>query len=192
MPADAPMDAAWSAMGFAAHPFAFTSRAADVLMAARALSRFGPLHERYCAIASEVLPPYPSEIAASHAASAFESTAGLAGVLVVEVEAPVPAPVGVAVDPPTEPPAAFAEDAGSAVVAPVGVVGGSDATTTAVGMFADDGKMSTSPSPPELLPRKAKIAPTIPSTPITPMIAMIGSELFEGLPAEVGGGGGAG
>ena len=73
-----------------------------------------------------------------------------------------------------------------------GVGTGSEATTTVVG--ADPpGRMIASPlSLPELLPLNAKIATTMPSTPSTATPATIGSALLCCLPAEVGGGGGAG
>lgn len=181
------MDAAWLATAFAPHFFALASRVADVLIAASALSRFGPLQDRYCEIAKEVLPPSAMEMAASHAASALGSTAGFDVVFCVvgDVEPP---PV---VDPPVAVPVEPLDPAGSAVAPVDEPAGGSEATTTAVGVVAE-GNVSTSPSPPELLPRKAKMTPTMPSNVITAMPAMMGTMLFdEGLPAA-GGGGGAG
>lgn len=150
-------------------------------MAASALLRLGPAHERYCEIASDVLVPRASEMAASQAASALGSTDGVGFDVVVVVDAVEPEP---AVEVPAAVPIVPVEDdAGSAVALLDGVVGGSDATTTAVGVVAD-GKVSTSPSLPELLlPLNAKMTPTMPSSVSTAMPAMMGIMLFDCLPA---------
>lgn len=179
------------ATALAPHFFEATSRAADVLMAASAALRLGPWQFRYCAIAKLVLAPRASEMAASQAVSAFGSTVGV-GFDVVFVEFGVDdPPLVVDVDVPVAEPVMPLEEAGSPVVFPDEPVGGSDATTTAVGVVAD-GKVSTSPSLPELLLLNAKMTPTMPSNVTTAMPAMMGTMLFDaGLPAA-GGGGGAG
>jgi len=131
-------------------------------------------------------------MAASHAASAFGSTAGV-GLDVVLLElVDVDPPLVVDVDEPVAEPVVPLEEAGSPVVFPDEPTGGSEATTTEVGVVAE-GNVSTSPSLPEPLPRKAKMTPTMPSNVTTAMPATMGTMLFdEGLPAAGAGGGGAG
>ena len=166
------MAAAWFATPFAAHFFDVASRVAEVLIAASAALRFGPAHVRYCEIASEVLAPRASEMAASHAASAFASTVDVVFGWASVGDAPVlDPPVGFVV---LELPSATAE------LDVAGVGGGSDATTTGTNDEAD-GIASTSPSEPELLLLKTKINPTMPSRPTTATIATMGNRLFEGL-----------
>lgn len=157
-------------------------------MAASAALRFGPAHDRYCPIASEVLVPRAMLIAASHAASALGSTAGVVFVVVFVA-------VGVAVPPLVVEPVFVdpvpAEEAGSGLVPLDELGGGSEPTTTAVGVVAD-GNVNTSPSPPLLFPLNAKITPTMPTIMSTTMPPMIGNMLLDaGLP-PAGGGGGAG
>lgn len=176
------------AAAFAPHFFEATSREADVLIAASAALRLGPWQFRYCETAMDVLAPRASEIAASHAASALGSTAGFA---VLVVPGDVDPPLVVDVDEPVAEPVVPLDDAGEAVVFPDEPGGGSEATTTAVGVVAE-GNVSTSPSLPELLPRKAKMTPTMPISVTTAMPATMGTMLFDvGLPAAGGGGGAA-
>lgn len=145
-------------------------------MAASALLRLGPAHDRYCAMASDVFVPRASEIAASQAASALGSTEGVGFDVVVDAVDPEPEEV----DPPAAVPLVAPDDAGSGLALP-DVVDESEATTTAVGVVAE-GSVRTSPSP-LLPPRNAKMTPMMPSTVSTAMPATMGIMLLEGLPA---------
>ena len=147
-------------------------------MAASALLRLGPAHDRYCAMASDVFVPRASEIAASQAASALGSTEGVGFDVVFVVDAVDPEPEEV--DPRAAVPSVAPDDAGSGLALP-DVVDESEATTTAVGVVAE-GSVRTSPSP-LLPPRNAKMTPMMPSTVSTAMPATMGIMLLEGLPA---------